>query len=490
MISFRNLALYSTSLLFLLAVVKYAIIVSDYGFWRHDAWGYTRSEHNEFLQNGRWLTTLLHHYLKYIPHYVAWCMSIILYWYVGYAVSKKYLLDLDDQSRVLPIILPSLLIINPGLLFQLNWPIHSLASISVLAIMAYAHDKVPVTRLIILGTVALYAINQAFVFVTLLFLIPKRDFFSFRSRKEIILQLSKRIGIWLIAIILGWVISKIIQFIAFGNIPPMPVYRASQPATSLIQFIENITINSSLFSKHFIIFASEEGAYLLLLTLIVATIACIRKSSFIRIESIPQYVVLVLFAFALFLSIYIITAPLGVRIPFRTTFIFGPASLCLALALYSITRSQVFVLIAALIYLTPPHFLVMANLNWYMQFSSDVVKSITEIEEVSPRLIKGVVIDVSDLKSNKPWPVNYNDILLRQRLVMENLRGHNRLARAFKELGYIKTTWCGEKKKALTNTECSKLKQIQSFPKCAKTNPKICSGGIIENGYWAVKFSS
>jgi hypothetical protein len=203
-----------------------------------------------------------------------------------------------------------------------------------------------------------------------------------------------------------------------------------------------------------------------------------------RYAELKLVLLYLLFGSALALSIFVFTAPVGTHISARITLLFGPALLCLMVpAFYLANRYSV--LMFLLVVLQYPIAKSYVNLEWFNSISNDITDTLLDVEEVNPRALKGVIIEVAE--GGELWPLQYHDIYGKYGQVFEGMGLAPRLNRAFTELGYQSTpVWCFENNKN-NSKKCSSFQDEAKTLNCSTVNPYFCSAGVMGNQVWLIK---
>ena len=469
-------------------VASYGLLANDYAFWRHDAWGYSANEVLEFKESGRWLAPFIHLIFKFIPHYLAWCLSVLFFWYFGYVIVARNLPIDDIQDRLFAATIASFIVITPGFLSQLNWPIHSLSSICILVLMQFFMRTKSRVKVVIIGTVLLMGTHQGFALLTLLLLTPTPSEITGKSRKDVFKKMLLAISIWILSILLGVICLKALQLIFFGEIPSLPPWRHANPATSISHLFDNTTKNIHIFIDHFTITYTKYGWGLYFIAFAAVFSIWRNKRIENKSECVNHSLVFLAMAALLYLSVYLVTSPIGVILMYRTSFVFGPATLCVAIALFLASKSRSLVSVTILIFLVPSISLAHANLKWYANVSSDLNRAIVEIEEKNPEELNGVIIDATEpITGFRYWVSSYTALLSGRPLIFEPLTEDYRLRPALIELGYRNVAICRNTESSPTDL-CTKMKTSRNLGSCSAINSDICSLGVTNNGYWLIKF--
>lgn len=469
-------------LLFILSLLLITGNVIDYGFWQFDSWAYTTNEMAEFKYNGRWLTPFLHSNLYFIPPLLAWFWAIISLYYYFHTFVKRFF-DGLSVSIFLLLILPFLTIISPALMAQLNWPIHSLAALLILSIGAYFTKKNSNLKVLFIITIFTFAVLQSFAFMTIFLAIPSYLILSEMSKTEFIKKVFIIIFVWLISILIAYLLTKMIQYMYFGEFPPLPDWRITHRVNNANDLIINILHNIKLSLRHLNIYFSPYIGTVLVLFLFMISFSFYKK----YYVSLRISIFLVIVSLGLLLSIYLTTAVAGTAIPFRATFLFGQSLLLLFIALYVLIinyrNSKVLnniLIIVFFIIIIKPFLIAYYNTMWYKDRSFDIKNTFQELALQSTRSIKKIIIDRKNTKDSNSWSLNYSDSLANQPLIMQPPR----LKTAFTELGYNgPIVWCSKNTK---NKECKETDTIV-YEKCSYINPDVCTASD-SNSTWFLKF--
>ncbi|HET7176860.1 MAG TPA: hypothetical protein VFK21_12765 [Gammaproteobacteria bacterium] len=471
------------TLLPLAGVLACAYFAAHYAFWRPDTWAYLGSPHNEFEYNQRWLLPAFFYALRRIPQFAAWLVAVFLFGWLGYRVTRTYLAGSPFESRALSIGLASLCVIMPGFHSQLGWASHAMSATLLLAVMEALSRRLPRIPLVLVGTPIVYGLHQSFAPMTLLFLIPSYDRLCQQSLADNMRDTIKNLVVWAIAFALGWGLAETILRIAFGQIPVLSPYRHPHFAASLGGLLDNLVRNFALLGEDLGTLYYVTGIILMLLLVLTMLIWRARKST----QGGRPWIPMLAYSGALFLSIYVFTAPDGVDIPIRATLVFGPATLLLGLALLGLIQRPVPTLLAVYAFCFYPCMISIVNNQWSAEYSSDVRSAIVEISPADPGRFKGVIVlegAAFDKDDGYGWPKDYAGSFE----VFPQVFWPGRVLHpAFHEAGYRKTVECGTGAKGETGV-CAQLDTLTPrFTHCATINPEICSAGATPDGYWLVR---
>lgn len=467
----------------LVGIVACAYSAWHYGFWQPDSWAYLGSPHNEFEYNQRWMLPFFFHILRHMPPFAAWLMAVIVFGCLGYRVARDYLAGSPFESRALSAGLASLFIIMPGLHEQLCWPTHALSASFVLLVMAVLTRWLPRTWLVIIGTPIVYGTHQAFAPLTLLFLIPSYTRQAQQSPADNLRDLVKALLVWTIAFALAWGVAEAILRIAFGHIPVISPFRQPHMAHSLGELGANLFRNFALLGDQLEKTYSVTGVILALSCVLGVVIWRMRATA----SGGRPWISLLVFSGALFASLYIFTAPIGVTLPFRVTLLFGPATLLLGLALLAAIRCPALVLLSLYAFCFYPTMVSVVNDHWYARYTSGVKDAIAEIGPVDPSKVNGVIIlEGASFEKHTAWPEDYSDLFSTFPEIFDFAQMPQHPAPAFYLNGYRKLSWCGAETK-LRPDACSRFDAAPPFVRCARLNPEICSAGMTNDGYWLMR---
>ncbi len=489
----KYLELLPALVLFTFAIVL-AFLAGEYGFWRHDAWGYTKSEFLEFSENARWLAPIFHSATKDIPHYLAWLLCMAMAWGYGYVFMRRFLAGSRLENKALLYSVPFVVIFQPGLMEQLGWPIHTLAAIFLLFLFALLSRNKASLLSSGVATVLVFAILQTFSFLAVLLAVPGYNTLLGMKKLKIVMTFFGILVFWGASILVSWLVSKLAQYVYFGSLPGLPEWRSAHPVKSPLDLHNNVVNNLVDFVEH-VTFIYSPWIFLAVVSIFVALGVALFVKRKLR-ELVIAASILAL-GVCFLLSVYVFTAPMGTIIADRTTFTFGVAFFLAAIAFYvamaalDLNEKWVFPASIAFVLLVSlqPMYLSYVNVKWYTAFSSDFVNALQEVEEGSPRDLKGVVVEISEYAEKiewDRWPIDYSHVRPDKYKFMESLNSPGRLGRAFYELGYDEVHFCGGKEPG-DPAKC-KLVEGVSFERCARSNPRICSGGISDNRYWLLRF--
>ncbi|MFC3282759.1 hypothetical protein [Litchfieldella rifensis] len=482
------------ALFFLAFAIILAVHVGEYGFWRHDAWGYTKSEFLEFSENARWLAPIFHSVTKDMPHYLAWLLCMAMAWGYGYVFLNRFLAGSQLESKTFLYAVPFVVIFQPGLMEQLGWPIHTLAAIFLLFLFSLLSRNKASWLLSGIATILVFGILQTFAFLAVLLAVPSYKTLLHMKKVKVVMTFFGILIFWGFSILVSWLISKLAQYVYFGSLPGLPEWRSAHPVKSPLDLYNNVMTNLADFVEHVTFIYSPW----LLLT-VVAIFVLLGVALFVKrkLQELVIASLLLVLGTCFLLSVYVFTAPMGTIIADRTTFTFGVALFLVAIAFYvamsslDLDKKWIFPASIAFVLLVSikPMYLSYINVRWYTAFTSDFVNALLEVEEGSSRNLKGVVVEISEYAEKiewDRWPIDYSHVRPDRYKFMESLNSPGRLGRAFYELGYDEVHFCGGKEPGDPG-KC-KLVEGVSFERCARSNPRICSGGISDNGYWLLRF--
>lgn len=293
--------------------------------------------------------------------------------------------------------------------------------------------------------------------------------------------------VWFGSIVLAYLISKLIQFIYFGRLVPIASWRHPKYIHNSHNLINNITSSYLSFLELF-----ESYSYYCLIVLItiiylffIIYVYSTRSKTVARASTF-----IFICALLVTISSYLITLPIGTRVPFRAAhFGFGIMLLYVAIDIlgYSARKHQkkiqFFIVIIFSVIVAKSSLLSYYNSLWAMQVTNDVKNAINETRTQDIKTIDKIVISI---KSKDYWKLSYDDLMNGYPLFLSgfiSLNNH-RIKRAFDELGYKnKIEWCDNN---LTNSEdCQKINNM-IFPKCSTINTDVC--GLTVKSIWYIDF--
>lgn len=461
--------------------------VMHYGFWRQDCWAYSNDELHEFQFHGRWLAPVFYYFLHFLSPIIAWVLSVALLYYYFYSFLKRVYRDLDIDIFIL-LTIPFFFIVSPALVAQLNWPIHSLSAILVLALGAYLTRVNNSLFVMALTTMLSFAIFQSFSFFTILLAIPSISIMVKMTTKELLRKALLIVIVWFGSLLVAYILSKGLQYIYFGEFPPLAKWRRPNPASNIFELLANIWQNIKLMNTHLnqYFFSYTNTLFVLLFVASCFFDFCKKKTSHIKVVFFYIAIVL-LIAF----SIYLITAPLGVIIDLRSIYNIGAAFLMLyvglsILIIYSKNTKLLHIILLSIFtfIMLKPCTISYHNTLWFRTITQDIKSGVEELQQQGIRSIDKIVIDHRGKKGPKMWMLDYSASLKGQPLFMESVIWPYKLKRVFTELGYRKRIiWCDGVKKI---KECENLNRVV-FDKCSFVNPNLCTS-TKSKSIWYLKF--
>ncbi len=475
---------YIALLIFIIFIINICFFVGNYGFWRHDAWSYIESGFPEFQDNGRWLAAISYVFLENLQNYIACILSIILFWLYGYLFIHRFYLGTIYHNDLICFILPFIMVISPGFLDQLTWSTHSLAAILIISLSALLVTGKGSLVILVIVTFLVFSILQTFSFLTLLLAIPSYFHLKLFSPYKVFLKFIFIVFIWISSIFTAWLLNRFIQYLYFGQIPALPIWRQANPAVDVTSLYMNLAKNLLVYVEH--IDTIYLGEYVIVLISIIITLLIMLYIS----DKISELVIsgfLVVCGIILSLSIYLFTAPIGVMISFRGSLVVGTGAMLVFLAIHvaiiNLKFDNNFLTAIVIIFLLNPYIICHINTKFFFQVTNSIVNSIRDIEESKSNTVKLVIIDA---RTKNLYPTVYLNIFNKIPHVFEDINEDYKLTPAFKELGYNRVIWCLNSQ---SHPFCNNVADIE-YNRCSKTNLNICSGGInAEEKIWFIQFS-
>ena len=477
-----TLLLGSLTLVPLLGVLVCAYFAAHYAYWRPDTWAYLGSPHNEFEYNQRWLLPPFFYLLRRVPPFTAWLVAVFLFGWLGYRITRAYLAGSPYESRAFSIGLAWLPVITPGFHNQLGWSSHAMSAAFLLVVMEALSRRLPRIPVVLIGTPIVYGLHQAFAPLTLLFLIPSYNSMCEQSLADNMRDAIKNLVVWAIAFALGWGLAETILRIVFGQIPVISPFRDPHFANSIGVLLGNMARNFALLSEDLGRVYSVAGVILMLLLVLTLLIWRMRTEN----SGGRPWIPMLIYSGAVFASLHVFTAPIGVNLPIRVTLLFGPATLLLGLALLGLMQRPVPALLAIYAFCFYPCMLSIVNNQWLADYTSDVKSAIVEISPADPGKLKGaIVLRGPAFNSGTDWPKDYAGLFDVFPQVFLASKGIPRPA--FYVSGYRKVFECSATAKGQPGV-CAQLDTLTPrFTRCATINPEICSAGATPDGYWLVR---
>jgi hypothetical protein len=458
-----------------------------YGFWRHDAWGYRTDGLREFHESGRWLAFLLHGVLKQIPHLVAWYAALFSFSLFVFLFLRRFLAG-TGAPLILILVLTLAAVIHPGLMSQLNWPVHSLATFFPLAVFALLTRKNSSLFVVFLATILLFPILQSYAFLALLFGLPSYAQVSLLKPGKLFLRFATLLVVWIGAIAIAHLVSRFAQLHYFGSVPAMPNWRNPNPANDARELMLNLLHNTQVYWEHLSLSYSSVALWVLGTAFVLVLMATAASGPGRRAQHLA---ILGSVALIVSFSVYLFTSPVGTDIPFRSS---GTMGIALALMLAALfagaggllpnTALRANLLAAFVLLLTvKPFALAHANMQWFAAQTSNIREALAEVAERPPAEVPLVLIDATHAPL---WPEDAVRHLREQPLVFESIDSRMRIAPAFVELGYPAISWCLDT--GVTAPAPCQAFNVRELAPCATVNPRLCSGGYSDDGIWYVRF--
>ena len=458
-----------------------------YGFWRHDAWGYRTDGLREFHESGRWLAFLLHGVMKQIPHLAAWHAALFSFALFVFLFLRRFLAG-TGAPLILILALTLAALVQPGLMSQLNWPIHSLATFLPLAVFAILTRKNQSLLVVAIATILLFPILQSYAFLALLFGVPSYAQVRLLEPGRLFLRFATLFVVWIGSIGIAHVVSRFAQLHYFGSVPPIPNWRNPSLAGNPRELLVNLYHNTRFYWEH--VSQSYSSTALLVLGTALALVFMAKAVSGPGRRA-PHFAVVSGVALVVSFAVYLFTSPVGADIPFRSS---GATGIALALMLAALFAGAggllpntalranllaVFVLLLVL----KPFALAHANMQWFAAQTSNIRDALSEIAERPPEEVPLVLIDATHAPL---WPEDPTRHLGQQPLVFESIDSRVRIAPVFTELGYAAISWCLDTGKTAP-APCQAF-NARDLALCANVNPRLCSGGYSDDGAWYVRF--
>ncbi len=449
----------------LFSFVQYWNLVIEYGFWRQDAWKYSSSEITEFKLNLRWVAPAFHKLLGAVPANASWTLAFLLFWYVGYVIVSQFLGD--ERLKVLAVVISSCFVINPAFISQLHWPTHSLAGIVVLAIMAYLSKRFSKRWVVIIGTIVLFGTLQTFSFLSLLFLLPNQTDLAKNSLNKNISNALISVFIWLLAIVAGYLVAKLMQYSYFGYLPELPSWRQAHPVSSVYDLVSALGKNLTIFISHLKLYFYESWIGIGWFAWALACLVLLLLQDKLN-RPLMCIFPLLLYVLPVMLSSYLITAPLGTVISIRLGLVIGCSFAVLVMLFFWVTNSKVLVGFMLILILLPAHKLIYANMAWFSSVTTNIKQTISELVKESPQIIDSVYV----ITDSAPWPALNSHLFRGIPAILEGVRQASRVDPAFIELDLPMPIWCAIEK-GIIKADCNKLKN-HPVRECSQLNSKVC----------------
>lgn len=453
-----------------------AIEMGGYAFWRHDAWGYVPDKWLDLRENLRWLAPFLHMGLSGMPNPLAWVLSMGLLYYVALTFGLRFVSG-TDLNRMLVAAFAFLAVINPAVVGQLGWPVHSFAALLLLSIGAWFTRRHESLVVMVVSTIIVSAVLQGVAFLALFFAVPSFVSSRLLPVRRIMIRSICILLLWALAVLVAYLLGRLSQLIAFGEMAPFPDWRLPNPARSAADLLRNFLVNVERFDG-FMTRVYDMGEFWVLL----APVMVVAWASW-RVNRSQSVAIVSTALLAVFLASapYIFTIPIGTYIPERTNVGLGLAVMLLCLLLLVWVKENAHewsgvisaLILAAMIY--HPFSTSYRNTAYFSQVTRDIVSSIEQLAQMSQVLGPELIV-IKAGSGELLWPVDYSTVLAGRPLMIEGFSEEQRIARAFETVGYKeKLLWCTEATRRHVNDARCDDEADRIYVSCATANPAFCS---------------
>lgn len=336
--------------------------------WRHDSVYYMNSYWHNLCGEGRWLNFLVYDTLKSIPPHLAifFCLGSIFYFFLICA------LPFTGMPGALAFALAGINL--PSLCDQLSWPLVTVPSFCVLAILVFLKNRLDWRVILLLGGI-LY--NGSFNnFYSLLPFLYLNEIYG--NKISPLAFLCWYVGCF----VLGFGICELITFMITGSAIQVEAWRKPRPVSSLMDLLENIKMEGNLFYS--MLFATGVLAPCACLFSLLAALALDAKKRIAILKT-------TLIALVAMASCFAQAVPLGIIVMARSAL--ALFSGLLLLPLLAIGRHAAIAWLALIIASTAMHRTSMHDLMAYSTLTNIFYENLPKAE---PRLQKVIFFTPPD----------------------------------------------------------------------------------------------
>lgn len=309
--------------------------------WRQNAQMYMSGYFDKLVSEGRWLNYLAFPLLKQVNPHLSLTVCLMSLGYFSYKCALNY-------TKSIPFALTFALaaVQVPSFHSIVGWPLVTLPSFVILAIVTYLSDKVRASMLLLLGAIFFFGAMNNFYNLILLLLLGKE---SEKGLKNCFLTLIA----WVFFFVCGYAFALVmVRLLGGGWGLEIIAWRKPNPIHSWADLVANVQRALASFQEHFNIF----GAKLFGIGVVLWGVCLFRRYGKSRDKYLPAAVTFV-FLLAVALSCYVQAIPMGLAVYFRTAYPLLLVLLCLALPVFLVCRpaALVYVLLVCTSYYSTSH---------------------------------------------------------------------------------------------------------------------------------------
>ncbi len=309
--------------------------------WRQNAQMYETDYFGKLVSEGRWVNYFVFPLLRQVNPYLSLTVSLLSLGYFGYKCALNYT---KDTRFALAFALAATQV--PAFYSIVGWPLVTLPTFIILAIITYLSDKVRPSVLFFLGAIFFFGALNNFYNLILLLILGKE---SSKGLKNCLLTLIA----WGFFFVFGYAVALVMVRLLGGGwgLEIIP-WRHPNPVHSWADLVKNTLRALGNLQGHFNLF----GGKLFGFAMVLWGICLFRRYRKNWIEYRPAALTFV-FLLAVALSCYVQVIPMGLAVYSRTAYPIWLALLALALPLFRVSRpaALVHVLLVCTVYYSSSH---------------------------------------------------------------------------------------------------------------------------------------
>lgn len=331
----------------LLLIASAGMLVSVYteilsiSMWRQNAQMYMDGYFDKLVSEGRWVNYLVFPLLKQVNPHLSLTVSMMS---LGYFSYKCALNHTGDIPFALAFAMAAVQV--PSFHSIVGWPLVTLPTFVILAVITYLSDKVRPAVLFLLGGILLFGALNNFYNLLLLLLLGRE---SGRGLKGCLLTLLA----WGFFFVVGYAFALVmVRLLGGGWGLEIIAWRHPNPIHSWEDLFRNMQRALASLQEHLAPF----GGTLLGIGLPLWLVCLFRRHGKRRADYLPAALTFGLLL-AVALSCYVQAIPMGLAVYFRSAYPLFLAMLCLALPLFLVSRhaALAYVLLACIVYYSSSH---------------------------------------------------------------------------------------------------------------------------------------
>lgn len=453
-------------------IALYAVIafnVLGYGFWRHDGLPYLESYESRLITEGRWVNFLLFDLLRAVPQEAAWIISFSCFAWFFYFISMRVL-----ENRDHAVLAAAAFMATPALFAQLNASVTILPAALLLALSTLLVDRVRYAILIPLLSVLNFGMYSWIIYLFPLLYLDRR-FTASRARW---IWWTKFVCVWALSFVAGFIFANMLVFRFTGTGIQIADWRQPDPATDFGGLAANIGDNFLQIPVHV---ANLLPAVIpLLVAGLILVIRFPRQER--RWEIAGLFTVIGL---TLVVCHYVIVAPAGITIQYRTLVPVHVGLTLIFLSLYFVADRRAVVVLGFLLIGLPAWYASYRNVHWFCETSSAIRADVRRHFPEGSHAYAGIIVDTAQFRDyyrrvTAQAPDRYGEFF-------EGLNTPYRWVRALTEEGFENVELCPAAQGRPRSRKC--LKTLANFRQsaCDDDPASICVLGVTRQNELVVR---